>query len=79
MKNCPNIPPRRHRSQPIYQGVPAEEPSKALVLNDDMDCIYSFLKLWGKDIRPKGYAEKTVKKILVEEASRNGYTSVVYN
>jgi hypothetical protein len=64
---------------PVVQGVLAAEPSTALVLKDDMDCVYSYLKLWGKDIRAKGYADKTVKRLLAEEALEHGYTSVVYN
>ena len=75
-KDCHNKPLRRRKDQPIYQGVPAEKPSNALVINDDMECVYSYLKLWGKDIRPKGYADKTVKKILVEEAAARGYEGV---
>ena len=78
MKDCPNTPPRRHHKHPIYQGTPAPEPSKALFINDDMDCVYSYLKLWGQDVRPKGYADKTVKKILAGEAPKHGYDGVIY-
>jgi hypothetical protein len=78
-KHCPNAPLRRRKDMPVVQGVLAAEPSTALVLKDDMDCVYSYLKLWGKDIRAKGYADKTVKRLLAEEALEHGYTSVVYN
>ncbi len=63
---------------PVVQGIPAAEPSTALIIKDDMDCVYSYLKLWGKDIRAKGYADKTVKRLLAEEAISRGYNNVRY-
>jgi hypothetical protein len=78
-KDCVNVPRRRRRDEPVQSGAPAEEPSNALVINNNMDLVYSYLKLWGKDERSKNLSEKSAKKLLVEEAKKHGYSSVVYN
>jgi hypothetical protein len=48
-------------------------------LNHNIDCVYSFLKLWGMDIPRNQYCDKTLKKFLLKEALKHGYTAVIYN
>ncbi len=77
-KDCPNAPLRRRKDMPVVQGRPAAEPANPLILNHNIDCIYSFLKLWGMDIPRNQYSEKTLKKFLLKEALKHDYTSVIY-